>query len=95
MHGQYNSRNKLRRNGRETGTGRLMSMWVVNRASALGAVVPVLKGVDVGDVGLRGQILEVGVITILVVGVECGKLVGGIGFTAQQEGKSHKDSRLY
>jgi hypothetical protein len=30
-----------------------------------------------------------------VVRLECGKLVGGIGFTAQQEGKRHKDSRLY
>jgi hypothetical protein len=27
--------------------------------------------------------------------VEHGKLVGGIGFTVQQEGERHKDSRLY
>jgi hypothetical protein len=35
------------------------------------------------------------VIVILAVGAECGKLVGGVGFTAQQEGERHKDSRLY
>jgi hypothetical protein len=38
----------------------------------------------VGDVGSRGQTLEEGVVTIPAVGAECGKLVGGIGFTAQQ-----------
>jgi hypothetical protein len=54
MHDQYDNRNKPRRNGREIGTWRLMSIWVVNRAPALSAVVPVLEGVDVGDVGLRG-----------------------------------------
>jgi hypothetical protein len=55
----------------------------------------VFEGVDVGDMGSRGQTLEEGVIAILVVGAECGKLVGGIGFTAQQKGERHKDSRLY
>ena len=54
MRDQYDSRNKLRRNGREMGTWRLTSIRVVNRAPALGAVAPVLKGVDVGDVGSRG-----------------------------------------
>ena len=54
-----------------------------------------LEGVDVGDVGSRGQVFEVHVVTILAVGEECGVLVGGIGFTAQQEGERHKDSRLY
>jgi hypothetical protein len=53
----------------------------VNRSPALIAVVPVFKGVDVGDMGSRGQTLEESVIAILAVGVECGKLVGGIGFT--------------
>jgi hypothetical protein len=53
------------------------------------------EGVDVGDVGSRGQALEEGVIAILAVGVEHGELVGGVGFTAQQGGESHKDSRLY
>jgi hypothetical protein len=67
----------------------------VNRAPALGAVAPVFEGVDVGDVGLRGQALEEGVIAILAVGAERGVLVGRIGFTAQQEGERHKDSRLY
>jgi hypothetical protein len=67
----------------------------VNRTPALVAVAPVFKRVDVGDVGLRGQTLEQGVVAILVVGAECGKLVGGIGFAAQQEGERHKDSRLY
>ena len=54
MRDQYDSKNKPRRNGRETGTWRLMSIRVVNRAPALGAVAPVLEGVDVGDVGSRG-----------------------------------------
>jgi hypothetical protein len=67
----------------------------VNRAPALSAVAPVFKGVDVGDVGSRGQAFEEGVITILLVGVEHGEFVGGVGFTAQQEGERHKDSRLY
>jgi hypothetical protein len=67
----------------------------VNRAPALGAVAPVFEGVDVGDVGSRGQLLEVHVVGILAVGVERGVLVGGVGFTAQQEGERHKDSRLY
>jgi hypothetical protein len=67
----------------------------VNRTPALGAVMPVFKGVDVGDMGSRGQVLEEGVITIHAVGAEHGKLVGGVGFTAQQEGERHKDSRLY
>ena len=67
----------------------------MNRAPALGAVVPVFEGVDVGDVGLRGQALEEGVIAILAVGAEHGVLVGRVGFTVQQEGKRHKDSRLY
>jgi hypothetical protein len=59
------------------------------------AVVLMLEGVDVGDMGLRGQTLEQGVVAILVVGAEHGKLVGGVGFTAQQEGERHKDLRLY
>jgi hypothetical protein len=59
-----------------------MSIWVVNRTPALGAVAPVFKGVDMGDVGLRGQALEVHVIVVLAVGVECGVLVGRVGFTA-------------
>jgi hypothetical protein len=67
----------------------------VNRTPALGAVAPVFEGVDVGDVVSRGQALEEGVIAILAVGVERGVLVGRIGFAAQQEGKRHKDSRLY
>jgi hypothetical protein len=54
MRDQYDSRNKPRRNGREIGTWRLMPIWVVNRAPTLGAVAPVLEGVDVGDVGPRG-----------------------------------------
>ena len=58
MRDQYDSRNKPRRNGRETGTWRLTSIRVVKRAPALIAVVPVLEGVDVGDMGLRGQTLE-------------------------------------
>ena len=95
MHNQYDSRNKLRRNRREMGTWRLTSIWVVNRTPALGAVMPVFKGVDVGDMGSRGQVLEEGVITIHAVGAEHGKLVGGVGFTMQQEGERHKDSRLY
>ena len=95
MRDQYDSRNKLRRNGREMGTWRLTSIWVVNRTPALGAVAPVFEGVDVGDVGSRGQVLEEGVIAILSVGVEHGVLVGRVGFTALQEGERHKDSRLY
>jgi hypothetical protein len=59
------------------------------------AEAPVLKGVDVGDVGSRGQTLEQGVIAILAVWAERGELVGGVGFTAQQEGERHKDLRLY
>ena len=81
MRDQYDSRNKPRRNGRETGTWRLTSIRVVNRTPALGAVAPVFEGVDVGDVGLRGQVLEEGVVAILSVGAECGELVGGVGFT--------------
>ena len=67
----------------------------MNRAPALGAVAPVFEGVDVGDVGLRGQGTEVHVIVILAVRAEWGELVGGIGFAAQQERERHKDSRLY
>ena len=67
----------------------------MNRTPALGAVVPMFEGVDVGDMGLRGQALEVHVIVVLAVGAECGVLVGRVGFTAQQEGERHKDSRLY
>ena len=67
----------------------------MNRTPALSAVAPMFEGVDVGDVGSRGQALEEGVVAILSVGVECGELVGGIGFTAQQEGERHEDSRLY
>jgi hypothetical protein len=67
----------------------------VNRTPALGAVAPVFEGVDVGDVGLRGQALEEGVVAILSVGAERGELMGGVRFTAQQEGERHKDSRLY
>jgi hypothetical protein len=77
------------------GTWRLTSIWLVNRALAFSAVAPVFEGVDVGDVGSRGQALEEGAIPILVVGAECGELVGGIGFTAQQEGEGHEDSKLY
>jgi hypothetical protein len=55
----------------------------------------VFEEVDVGDVGSRGQVLEEGVIAILAVGAERGKLVSGVGFTAQQEGERHKDLRLY
>jgi hypothetical protein len=54
MRDQYDSRNKPRRNGSETGTWRLTSIRVVNRAPALSAVAPVLEGVDVGDMGSRG-----------------------------------------
>ena len=35
------------------------------------------------------------VVIILAVGAERGELVGGVRFTAQQEGERHKDSRLY
>ena len=72
-----------------------MSIQVVNRAPALVTVAPVLERVDMGDMGLRGQTLEEGVVPILLVEAEHGKLVGGVGFTAQQEGERHKDSRLY
>ena len=92
---QYTSRNKPRRNGREMGTWRLTSIRVVNRTPALGAVAPVFEGVDVSDVGSRGQGSEVHIIVVLAVGAERGELVGGIRFTAQQEGERHKDSRLY
>ena len=95
MRDQYDSRNKPRRNGRETGTWRLTSIRVVNRTPLLGAVAPVFEGVDMGDVGSRGQVFEEGVIAILAIGAECGELVSGVGFTAQQEGERHKDSRLY
>jgi hypothetical protein len=47
-----------------------MSIQVVSRAPALVAEMPVFKGVDVGDVRLRGQTLEQGVVAILVVGAE-------------------------
>ena len=67
----------------------------MNRTPALGAVAPVFEGVDVGDVGSRGQGSEVHVIVVLAVGAERSKLVGGIGFTTQQERERHKDSRLY
>jgi len=72
-----------------------MSIRVVNRTPALSAVVPVFEGVDVGDVGSRGQAPEVHVIAILAVGAERGVLVGRVRFTAQQEGERHKDSRPY
>jgi hypothetical protein len=45
------------------------------------AEAPVFEGMDVGDVRSRGQTIEQGVIAILAVGAECGKLVGGVGFT--------------
>jgi hypothetical protein len=77
------------------GTWRLTPIWVVNWTPALGAVAPVLKRVDVGNVRLRGQAFEEGVVVILSVGAEHGELVGGVRFTAQQEGERHKDSRLY
>jgi hypothetical protein len=77
------------------GTWRLTPIWVVNRTPALGAVAPVFEGVDVGDMGSRGQAFEEGVVTILLVGAEHGELVGGVGFTVQQEGEGHKGSRLY
>jgi hypothetical protein len=95
MRDQYDSMNKPRRNGREMGTWRLTSIWVVNRAPVLIAAAPVFEGVDVGDVGSRGQTLKQGVVAILVVGTEHGELVDRVGFTAQQEGERHKDSRLY
>jgi len=44
---------------------------------------------------LRGQALKQSVVSILAVGAEDGKLVGGIEFTAQQEGECYKDLRLY
>jgi len=50
--------NKPRRNGREMGTWRLTSIWVVNRTPALIAVAPVFKRVDVGDMWSRGETLE-------------------------------------
>jgi hypothetical protein len=40
-------------------------------------------------------VFEVHVVAILVVGAEHRVLVGRVGFTAQQEGERHKDSRLY
>ena len=95
MRDQYDSRNKPRRNGRETGTWRLTPIWVVNRTLALSAIAPVFEGVDVGDMGSRGQTLKQGVVAILAVGTERGELVDRVGFTAQQEGERHKDSRLY
>jgi len=49
------------------GTWRLTSIWIVNRAPVLIAEVPVFKGVDVGDVWLRGETLKQGIIPILVV----------------------------
>jgi hypothetical protein len=67
----------------------------VNRTPALSAVAPVFEGVDVGDVGSRGQAPEVHIIVVLAVGAERGELVGGVRFTAQQEGERHKDSGLY
>ena len=67
----------------------------MNRTPALGAVAPMFKGVDMGDVGSRGQLFEVHVVGILAVGAEHGVLVGRVGLTAQQEGERHKDSRLY
>ena len=72
------------------GTWRLTSIRVVNRTPALGAIAPMFEGVDVGDMGSRGQALEVHVVAILAVGAECGELVGRVGFTAQQEGERHK-----
>jgi hypothetical protein len=90
MRDQYDSRNKPRRNGREMGTWRLTSIWVVNRAPMLGAIAPVFEGVDVGDMGSRGQLFEVHVVAILAVGAECGVLVGRVGFAAQQEGEGHE-----
>ena len=67
----------------------------MNRTPALGAVAPVFEGVDVGNMGSRGQVLEEGVVTILLVGAERGEFVGRVGFTVQQEGERHKDPRLY
>jgi hypothetical protein len=72
------------------GTWRLTFIQVVNRTPVLSAVAPVFEGVDMGDMGSRGQALEVHVVIILSVGAECGELVGGVGFTAQQEGERHK-----
>jgi hypothetical protein len=95
MRDQYDSRNKPRRNGRETGTWRLTFIRVMNRAPALSAIAPVFKGVDVGNVGSRGQLLEVHVVAILTVGAERGVLVGRVGFTAQQERERHRDPGLY
>ena len=89
MRDQYDSRNKPRRNRRETGTWRLTSIRVVNRAPVLSAVALVFEGVDVGDMGSRGQGSEVHVIVILAVGAERGELVGRVGFTVQQKGKRH------
>jgi hypothetical protein len=90
MRDQYDSRNKPRRNGRETGTWRLTSIWVMNRAPVLSAIAPVFEGVDVGDMGSRGQLFEVHVIAILAVGAERGVLVGRVGFAVQQKGERHE-----
>jgi len=48
-----------------------MSIWVVNRAPVLIAVVLVFKRVDVGDMWSRGETLEQGVVPILAVQAEC------------------------
>ena len=55
----------------------------MNSTPALSAVAPVFKGVDVGDMGSRGQGSEVHVVAILVVGAEHGELVGRVRFTVQ------------
>jgi hypothetical protein len=56
----------------------------VNRAPALSAVVPVLKGVGVSDIGSRGETLKQSVVSVLAIGVEHGELVGEVWFVVQQ-----------
>jgi hypothetical protein len=58
MRDQYDSKNKPRRNRREMGTWRLMSIQVVSRAPPLLAETPVFEGVDMGKVWSRGETLE-------------------------------------
>jgi hypothetical protein len=72
-----------------------MPIWVMGRAyTTLLTEGDVFEGVGVGDVGPQG-LKEFGVIPISVVGMECGKLVSGVGIGVEQVGEGHKDSRLY
>jgi hypothetical protein len=60
-----------------------MPIWVVNRVDmGLFTEVLVFKGVDVGDVWLRGQALELGVIPIFAVEMELSELMSGVGISA-------------